>query len=326
MRLIGLAITLAIGLLAAPLAAEGQTAGKVYRLGFLRWQDGPDAGFEALRQGLRELGWIEGQNVAFEYRWAAGRQDRLPFLAEELVRSKVDLIVTNTITVALAAKNATKTIPIVMATGAEAVENGVVASLARPGGNVTGLSEYYAQIHTKILGLLHETLPEVTRVAFIMDSTLGPSLVRAREALQTAAPSLALTIKSFEFRGNAEFESALQAVARERLGAMIVPGSTYVSYGPRIAEVAAKTRMAVFSINQINVETHFGLLAYGPDFLDMHRRAATYVDKILKGAQPADLPVQQPSKFNLIVNLKTARQLGITIPPVVLLQATKAIE
>jgi putative ABC transport system substrate-binding protein len=326
MRLIGLAVVLALGLTLAPLAPEAQQAGKVYRLGFLRWQAGPDAQLDALQQELRQLGWIEGRNVAFEYRWVAGREDRLPRLAEELVRSKVDLIVANTISVGLAAKNATKTIPIVMAVGAEAVENGLVASLARPGGNVTGLSEHYASIHTKILGLVHETLPEVTRVGFLMDLTLGPTLVRAREALQAVAPSLALTIKSFEFRGNAEFEGALQAVARERVGALIVPGSTYVTHGRRIAEVAAKTRTPVFSINRINVETNFGLVAYGPDFLDMYRRAATYVDKILKGARPADLPVQQPSKFDLIVNQRTARQLGITIPSVVLLQATKVIE
>jgi ABC-type uncharacterized transport system substrate-binding protein len=326
MRRIGLAVVVALSLLAPPLSAEGQQAGKVYRLGFLRWQDdAPDASLKALQQELRALGWIEGRNVAFEYRWAAGREDRLPRLAEELVRSKVDLIVTNTILCALAAKNATKTIPIVMTVGAEAVENGVVASLARPGGNVTGLSEHYASIHTKILGLLHETLPEVTRVAFLMDST-SPTFVRTREALQAAAPSLMLTIKAIEYRRDAEFEGALQAVARERVGALIVPGSILLANGRRIAEVAVKTRMPVFSINPTYVETHFGLLAYGPDFLDMYRRAATYVDKILKGAQPADLPVQQPSKFNLIVNLKTARQLGIAIPPIILHQATKVIE
>jgi putative ABC transport system substrate-binding protein len=322
MRLIAVVLALS---LTAPLAADAQSASKVYRIGFLRWQAGPDANFDAHRQALRELGWIEGRNVAFEYRYAAGRADRVPFLAAELVRSKVDLIVTNTIEVARAAKNATKTIPIVMATGAEAVENGVVASLARPGGNVTGLSEHYASIHTKILGLVHETLPEVTQVGFLLDST-SPTGVRTREALRTAAPSLGLTIKSFEFRGNAEFEDRLQAVARERVGALIVPGFIYITHGRRIGEVAAKTRTPVFSINRINVETNFGLVAYGPDFRDMYTRAATYVDKILKGARPADLPVQQPSKFDLVVNQRTARQLGITIPPMVLLQATKVME
>ena len=295
----------------------------------LRFQAGPDAYDEAFRQALRDLGWIDGRSVAFEYRWAAGRTDRLPALAEELVRSKVDLIVTNTYMAGLAAKNATKTIPIVMATGAEAVENGVVASLARPGGNVTGLSEPYATIHTKLLGLLHETLPEVTRVAFLVQTETGGRGTgrRTSDALQAAAPSLALTIRVFEHRTNpAEFESALQAVARERVGALIIQASTHSANGPRIAEVAAKARLPVFSLSDTAVERHFGLLAYGPDWLDMYRRAATYVDKILKGAKPADLPVQQPAKFNLIVNLKTARQLGITIPPIVFHQATKVIE
>jgi len=320
-----LLILLALGVLLVPLATEAQHAGGMPRIGFLRYQGSPDVTDEALRQALRELGWIEGRNVAFEYRFAAGRSERLPTLAEELVRSKVDLIVTNTWMAGLAAKNATKTIPIVMATGAEAVENGVVASLARPGGNVTGLSEYYAEMHTKLLGLLHETLPEVTRVAFLGDSSSG-TVRRTRDALQAAAPSLALTIQASEYRRDAEFESALQAVARARVGALIVPAATHTANGRRIAEVAAKTRLPVFSLSDIAVERHFGLLAYGPDWLDMYRRAATYVDKILKGAKPADLPVQQPVKFNLIVNLRTARQLGIAIPSIVLHQATRVIE
>jgi len=326
MRLIGLAVILTVSLILAPLAVEAQQAGKVYRIGYLSLRHGPGPFEEVFRQALRELGWIEGRNVAFEYRWAAGQLDRLPALAEGLVRSNVDLIVTSTMRVARAAKNATKTIPIVMAVAADVVENGVVASLARPGGNVTGLSEPYATIHTKLLGLLHETLPDVTRVAFIvMDPTSGTGR-RNRDALQAAAPSLALTVRVFDHRRDTEFEGALQAVARERVGALIVMAAAYDVNGPRIAEVAAKARLPVFSLSDIAVERHFGLLAYGPDWLDMYRRAATYVDKILKGAQPADLPVQQPVKFNLTVNLKTAKQLGITIPPVVLLQATKVIE
>ena len=326
MRLIGLAVILTVSLILAPLAVEAQQAGKVYRIGYLSLRHGPGPFEEVFRQALRELGWIEGRNVAFEYRWAAGQLDRLPALAEGLVRSNVDLIVTSTMRVARAAKNATKTIPIVMAVAADVVENGVVASLARPGGNVTGLSEPYATIHTKLLGLLHETLPDVTRVAFIvMDPTSGTGR-RNRDALQAAAPSLALTVRVFDHRRDTEFEGALQAVARERVGALIVPALAYDQNGPRIAEVAAKARLPVFSLSDIAVERHFGLLAYGPDWLDMYRRAATYVDKILRGAQPADLPVQQPMKFNLTVNLKTAKQLGITIPQVVLLQATKVIE
>jgi len=316
---------LTLGTLAAPFAVGAQQTAKMYRIGFLSLRHGPGPFEEAFRQTLRELGWVEGRNVAFEYRWGAGHLNRLPALAEGLVRSKVDLIVTSNWRVGLAAKNAAKTIPIVMAVAAEAVENGVVASLARPGGNVTGLSEPYATIHTKLLGLIHETLPDVRQVAFIVDTSSGTGR-RTRDALQAAAPALALTVRVFEHGRGAGFESALQAVARERVGALIVTASNYDVNGPRIAEVAAKARLPVFSLSDTAVESHFGLLAYGPDWLDMYRRAATYVDKILKGAQPADLPVQQPDKFNLIVNLKTARQLGITIPPVVLLQATKVIE
>lgn len=325
MRLIGLAVVLAVGIALAPLIVEAQSAGKVYRIGFLSLRSSPGAPEEAFRQALRELGWIEGRNIAFEYRWGAGRLDRLPALAEGLVRSNVDLIVTSNWRVARAAKSATKTIPIVMAVAAEAVENGVVVSLSRPGGNVTGLSEPYAPLHTKTLGLLHETLPEVKRVAILVDTTSGTGR-RTRDALQAAAPSLALTIRVFERRNHAEFESALQAVARERVGALIVPAGIYDENGPRVAEVPAKAWLPVFSLSDDAVERHFGLLAYGPDWLDMYRRAATYLDKILKGAQPADLPVQQPSKFNLLVNLKTARQLGITIPAIVLHQATKVVE
>jgi ABC-type uncharacterized transport system substrate-binding protein len=315
----------------APLAGDAQPAGRAVRIGMLRYQGSPGEHDETLRQALRDLGWVEGRNVTFEYRWADGRGDRLPALAKDLVRSNVDLIVTNTAMGGLAAKDATKTIPIIMATGAEAVENGVVASLARPGGNVTGLSEHYATIHTKLLGLLHETLPEVTRVAFLVNTALGSDGMggtghRTRDALQAAAPSLAISLRTFEYRHDAGFDGALQAAAHERPGALIVPAAIYTANGPRIAEVAAKTRIPVFSLADIPVEKHFGLVAYGPDWLDMYRRAATYVDKVLKGAQPADLPVQQPVKFNLTVNLKTARQLGITIPPVVLLQATKVIE
>jgi len=313
-------------ILVAPLIAEAQQAGRMLRIGFLRYASGPIEHDEAFRVALRELGWSEGRNVTFEYRWAAGRNDRLADLAEELVRAKADVIVTNTWMAGLAAKNATKTIPIVMATGAEAVENRVVASLARPGGNVTGLSEPYAVTHTKLLGLLRETLPEATRVAFLGDT--GPTSVRTREALRAAAPSLGLSIRSFEQRHPAEFANTLHAVVRERerVDALVLAASAYSSNGPLVAEVAVKTRLPVFSLSDIGVERYFGLLAYGPDWLDMYRRAATYVDKILKGAKPADLPVQEPVKFSLIVNFKTARQLGITIPDVILLQATKVIE
>ena len=290
----------------------------------LAFRAGPDAADEAFRQALRDLGWIEGQNIVIEYRWAAGKRDRYPILAEELVRLKVDLIVTASPAPTQAAKNATKTIPIVMVAASDAVERGLVASLARPGGNVTGMSQQYIEINAKLLELIHETLPKVTRVAFPGD----PSSPNWR-GLETTARAFGLTLKSFELNERKErdglIESALEAVARERPGALLVPGSTYSRFARPIADFAAKNRIPVFSVNWPLVEKHFGLLAYGPDFIEMYRRVATYVDKILKGAKPADLPVEQPRKFELVINLKTANALGLTIPPSVLVRATKVI-
>ena len=324
LRTIGLISTLVLGLLAGPLVAEAQKAGKMPRIGFLSFRSGPRGPDEAFRQALRDLGWIEGQNIAIEYRWGAGKQGRYPALAEELVRLKVDVIVTTGRTVTQAAKNATKTIPIVMAVGADAVEHGLVASLARPGGNVTGMSEGYAEIHTKLLEVLHETLPKVTRVAFLWKDS--PVYARSLRAVQAVAPALGFTIQSLEFRPGEEIESVLEAALQERAGALMVVTGMYRSSGRQIAEFAAKNRMPAFSMSRSSVGRYFGLISYGPHWPDMYRRSATYVDKILKGAKPADLPVQRPVKFSLVVNLKTAKQLGITIPPEVLYQATKVIK
>ena len=251
--------------------------------------------------------------------------NRLPALIEELLRLKVDLIVTQTRPIAQAAKNATTTIPIVMASGSDAVENGLVASLARPGGNVTGMSEQYSDMHTKLLELLHETLPKVTRVGFL-GNPASPTHVRTLRRLQAMAPALGLTIQSLVLRHAKELESALEAAAQEQAGALMVPAQMYSRLGQRIGEFAAKNRVPVFSLSGSSVRKHFGLLAYAPNWRDMNLRAATYVDKILRGAKPSDLPVQRPAKFRLVVNLKTAKQLGITIPPVILLQATKVIK
>ncbi len=325
LRPVTLVVTFALGLLAGTLSAEAQLAEKMPRIGYLNYRAGPNAGDEAFRQTLRDLGWIEGQNIVIEYRWAAGKRDRYPTLAEELVRLKVDLIVTVSRSMAQAAKNATSTIPIVMATGADAVEHGLVASLARPGGNVTGMSEPYADLHVKVLELLHETLPQVTRVAFLWNPTV-PGYVRAFSATQAIAPTLGLTIQSLAYRHPEEFESALEAAAQERAGALVVPSSIYNIFGRQIAAFAAKNRVPVFSTSRSGVKERFGLLAYIPAWSDMFRGAATYVDKILRGANPADLPVQRPVKFNLIINLKTAKQLGITIPPSILYRADKVIK
>ncbi len=269
---------------------------------------------------------MEGQNIAIEYRWAAGKLYRLPTLAEELVRLKVDLIVTAVRGPTQAAKNATRTIPIVMTAAPDAVENGLVASLARPGGNVTGMSDSHSDVNTKLLELLHETLPEVTRVAFLARNPTSPVYVRILRGLQATAPAMGLTIQSLVVRHAEEVESAFEAAGQEHAGALLVSGSTYSRFKRSITEFAVKNRVPVFSPNWPLVEKHFGLLGYGPDWPDMYRRAATYVDKILKGAKPADLPVERPTKFKLVINLKTAKQLGITIPPEVLYRATKVIK
>jgi len=325
LRTIGLISTLVLALLAMSLPVEAQQAGKMPRIGYLGPRARPITGDKAFLQTLRDLGWIEGQNIAIEYRWAARKWDRLPALAEELVRLKVDIIVVTYGRVTQAAKNATRTIPIVMAWAADAVENGLVASLAQPGGNITGMSVQWSNVYTKLLELLHETLPKVTRVAFLWDPT-SRTFRRVFRGFQAVAPALGLTIQSVEMRHADELESALEAAAREQAGALVVSGGRYVRWGRRIAEFAAKNRVPVFSVAPRAVEKHFGLLSYSPDFPAMFRRAATYVDKILKGTKPADLPVQQPVKFILTVNLKTAKQLGITIPPEVLYRATKVIK
>lgn len=255
----------------------------------------------------------------------------LSALAEELVRLKVGVIVVSTGGRVRAAMNATTTIPIVMTVAADAVENGYIASLARPGGNVTGLSEQYAETNTKLLEVLHETLPKVKRVAVLWNSAFATYERTFRKA-QAVAPALGLTIQSLDLRHTdkrkrvEELESVLDAAVQKRAGALVVMGRMYTTFGPRIAEFATKHRMPVFSISVPSVEKHFGLLAYGWDGNDMFRRAATYVDKILKGAKPADLPVERPVKFNLVVNMKTAKRLGITIPPSIRYRADKVIE
>jgi putative ABC transport system substrate-binding protein len=276
---------------------------------------------EAFREGLRELGWVEGQNVVIDYRSAEGRLDSLPDLAGELVRLKVDIIVAVATPAAAAAKNATPTIPIVMISVADPVGLGLVASLAHPGGNVTGLA--YTSTSGKELELLKEIIPEVRRVA-ILSNPGNTSNARAIRNIEATARSLAVQLQLLEARAPNEFDAAFAAMAKERVGALLVLADP-VFYSTRLADLAARSRLpAAYGLRE-TVEAG-GLMSYGPRSPDLWRRAAAYVDKILKGANPAELPVEQPTKFELVINLKTAKVLGLTIPQSVLLRADEVIQ
>ena len=320
--------TLAGGFLAAPVVAEAQPAGKVYRIGYLSSgsaSSNPRV-IEAFRQGLQELGWVEGQNIVIEYRWAEGRFDRLPDLAEELVRLKADVIVASPTPGALAAKKATGTVPIVAVSLTHPVELGLVASLARPGGNVTGVSySVGADIFGKDLELLKEVAPRVRRVAVLSnsDSPARPLTIRN---VQDAARSLSLQLQLLEARGSEGFDRAFAAMAKERVGALlVVQDPAFIPYRARLVDLAAKNRLPSIFTQREDAEAG-GLMSYGPSLSDLYRRAGTYVDKILKGTKPSDLPVQQPEKFELVINLKTAKALGLTIPPALLQRADQVIE
>jgi ABC-type uncharacterized transport system substrate-binding protein len=322
--------TLAGGLLAAPLASEGQQAAKIARIGYL--SPGLVAAsprtLEAFRQGLRDLGYVEGRNVVIEYRSAEGKFERLPALAAELVALKVDVIVTSTTEGVLAAKQATRTFPIVCAAAGDPVGSGLVTSLARPGGNVTGLSALTPELVGKCLELLTQAVPGVSRVAALWQPGALPERTEKdmlKEA-DVAARALGVRLQFVEARGPADFDRAFSDMTRARARAFTVLGSTmFIIEHRRLVDLAAKNRLpAVYPLRQF-VDAG-GLMAYGPNVADLYRRAATYVDKILKGAKPADLPVEQPTKFELVINLKTAKALGLTIPPSVLGRADEVIQ
>jgi len=307
------------------LSAEAQQPKKVPRIGYLTVRATSSELDETFKRELRELGYIDGQNIAIEYRSAAGKVDRLATLAEELVRLNVDVIVASTTPAVNAAKNATKTIPIVMGTSADPVRTGLVASLARPGGNITGISLIMPELAGKRIELLKELLPKLSRIAFLAYGP-GPGNQLFVNDAQESVERFGMKFQPVVIGGPEEIESAFSAMIRERAGALMVHPIFVASFGQggRIAELATKNRLPTISDGFRFAEAG-GLIYYGPDYLPLVRRAATYVDKILKGAKPADLPVEQPTKFELVINLKTAKQIGLTIPQSVLYQADKVI-
>jgi putative ABC transport system substrate-binding protein len=309
------------------LAAAVPGAAGIPRIGLLFTGAPPpesNRAVEAFRRGLRDLGYVEGRTIMLEYRWAPeGGYDRIPDLAADLVRLGVDVIVAQTNTHALAAKRATATIPIVFGAVSDPVESGLVASLARPGGNVTGSSLLAPEVVRKLLEFLREVVPAASRVAVLEDPE---GSVRSRREAEAAAQVLGLRLQRLDVRDPKELDQAFRAAMAARAQAVItIPSSFFARHRARVAELALKSRLPAVSIETGFVEAG-GLLSYGPDIPDRFRRAATYVDKILKGAKPADLPVEQPTKFDLIVNLKTAKALGLTIPPAVLARADRVIE
>ena len=281
--------------------------------------------YQAFRLGLRDLGWVEGKNISIEYRHAEGRHDRLPDLAADLVRLKVDVIVTAATSDALAAQRATKAIPIVMVAAGNPVANGLVESLARPGGNVTGLSQMLQEVSGKRLELLKEVVPKLSRVAVLWNPNSASATLNWKENQQPAR-QLGIQLFSLEVRSPSELDKAFEAANSVRAGALaILPDPVISTNLERIVDFAAKSRLP--SIYQSSEFADAGgLVTYGPDRADLFRRAAIYVDKILKGTKPGDLPVDQPTKLELVVNLKTAKAIGITIPQSVLFRADKVIE
>ena len=316
-------------LLATAHPAETQQPKKVPRIGYLSSGNPTieSTRAEAIRLALRERGYIEGQNIAIEYRYSEGKQDRQPELAAELVRLKVDIIVVaGGDTVIRSAQNATKTIPIVLTgSGSDPVKAGFVESLARPGGNVTGLTNLSRELGGKRLELLKEAVPKLARVAVLYDPAIPGTTREVKEDLLVPARALGLTIRSWEVRDTDGFDSVFAALSKQRPDGLYVPGGGRPANEKRIPGFALKSRLpSVYGIRAY-VDAG-GLMYYGADLADGYRRAAYYVDRILKGAKPADLPVEQPTKFEFVINLKTAKQIGLTIPPEVLARASRLIK
>jgi ABC-type uncharacterized transport system substrate-binding protein len=316
-----------VALLAAPLAVEAQQPGKVYRVGFL---GNSTAALEGnlvgpFREGLRDLGYIEGRNILIEYRWADGKYERFPALIAELAALKVDVIVTAGTPAALAVKKTTPSIPLVMAAVGDPIGVGLVASLARPGGNVTGLSAIAPELEGKRLELLREVVPKLSHIAVLWNPD-NPLHAGSLKEIKTAAQVLGIKVQLLGVQVSEEFSAAFAAILKERPGALLILADRiFLHNRARIVGFEATHRLpGVYAYREL-VEAG-GLMSLGPSYAGMHRRAATYVDKILKGAKPADLPVEQPTKFELVINLKTAKALGLTIPPSLLGRADEVIQ
>ena len=315
------------GLLAAPLAAEAQGTGKVRQIGYLDHGSAADQRLylDAFRQGLRELGWVEGQNIVLEVRFAGGNADKLAALAADLVRLKVDVIATTTTPAALAAKQATTTIPIVIGLAADPVGSGIVASLAHPGGNVTGWTHLGIELRAKHLELLKEVVPRVRRVGVFWNPA-NPVHAPGLRTIEAAARQLKVELEPMGVQDSKEIKNAFSTLVAKRVEAIVVfPDGMFRSQTPLFVALAARERLPAMYGFRDYVEAG-GLMAYGVNIPEMYRRGAVIVDKILKGAKPADLPVEQPTKFELVINLKTAKALGLTIPPALLARADQVIE
>jgi ABC-type uncharacterized transport system substrate-binding protein len=320
-------ITLLGGAAAWPLAAHAQQAGKVYRIGFL---GNSTAALEAnlvgpFREGLRDLGYVEGQNILIEYRWAEGEYERFPAITAELITLKVDVIVTAGTPASLAVKKAATSIPLVMVAVGDPVATGLVASLGRPGGNITGLTSIATEMEGKRLELLREVVPNISHIAVLWNAASPIQVIEERE-VRAAAQISGMKMLSLGVRTIEEIEHALTTIVRERPGALLVLADRlFLHHRTRIMDFAAQRRLPGVHAYRELVEAG-GLMSYGPSYADMHRRAASYVDRILKGSKPADLPVQAPVKFELVINLKAAKALGLEIPPTLLARADEVIE
>ena len=314
-------------LLRAPgFAAEGQERGKISRIGFLGASSSSSysTGIETLRQGLRELGYVEGKNITFEFRFAEGKLDRLSSLAAELIGLGVNVIVTSGMPAVIAAKKATITIPIVTANADNLVEAGIVASLAHPGGNITGSTRVDADFSAKRLELLKESFPKLSRVAVLSHGSIGGDAEELHE-IQTAGRRLAIQVQPFPTPDPGQFVGAFSEMKKKRADALIFLASSFtLAHRKRLVELATRNRLATMCSNAGWIDDGC-LMAYGPKGSELYRRAAVFIDKILKGAKPADLPVEQPTKFEFIINLNAAKQLGVTIPQSVLYRADKVI-